>query len=282
MTIFLDIVKPYLKEKIKRIRDHSVAADRCMTNTLLSWVSLGRDEELSKAKRDLADQLLVKLESAQDKESDEKTFEHLMELLNDCKGAAAKKSKEKKYNDEGHFGPAMGNVIQQLEKVYRKFNESNLLDFPNDDEPLNLFRYFAALYYAQKIDDGYKISGLGKIAQNPKLTSFSELSEQKEQLIMKTLEECERDLGTLDSQHEDYPTTKKSRVWDWLDKLERANKELCEKHGSTLSLPITFALFSTINIQLPTLHPESGFLEECIIKAKKAIDPEHKSLELTV
>ncbi|KTC86941.1 hypothetical protein [Legionella brunensis] len=276
MTIFLDIAKPYMIEMIKEIRDKSVSADKSTTNALLGWISLGRDEELSKAKRDLADRLLIDLDSLKDQKDDAATYESLKKLVNDCKVAAAKKSKEKNY-DEGKFGPRMLRALQLLDNLFNKIKEAKLLDISHDEEPLNLFRYYAACYYAQKINDAHRISGISKLAQNPKLTTFSQLSESKEQAIIKTLAECELDLGTLDTQHVDYEETKKKRVLEWLDKLERANKKLCEEHGSTVSIPITFALFSTINIALPTLQPDSGFLEECIQKAKKSIDPEYTS-----
>ncbi|WED42785.1 hypothetical protein [Legionella cardiaca] len=276
MTVFLDIVKPYIVEMIKDIRDKSVSADNSTSNTILGWMSLGRDDELSKAKRDLADKLLIALDKFANEDSDKLTYENLRALLIKCKSDAAQKAKEKNY-DEGKFGPRMKRTIDLLDNLFAKFTEVKLLDIPHDDEPLNVFRYYAASYYAQKIHDGHRISGVSKLAQNPKLTTFSALSDSKEKLIIKTLNECESDLTTLDEKHVDIKENKKKRVLEWLDKLERANYELCTMHGSTISIPITFAFFSTINIALPTLHPDSGFLEECIKKAKNEIDPEYTS-----
>ncbi|ASQ47372.1 hypothetical protein [Legionella clemsonensis] len=276
MTIFLDITKPILKEAITAIRDKSVSADKSTANTLLNWISLGRDGELSKSKRDLADELLIKLHDLQHKEDDAATFEALKNLLLECKKEAAKKSREKNYG-EGKFGPRMQKVILLLENLYEKLKEAKITDTPHDNEPLNCFRFYAARYYAQKIHDSHNISAFGRFLQNPKLTYFVKLAEEKEALIVTILQACEKDLGTLDVEHDEYETTKKSRVLEWLSKLERANVDLCEKYGSTLSIPVSIALFSTINISLPTLQPDSGFLETCIRSAMDEIDPKYST-----
>ncbi|OCH98986.1 hypothetical protein A8135_09540 [Legionella jamestowniensis] len=276
MTIFLDVIKPILKEAITTIRDKSVSADKSTTNTLLSWISLGRDEDLSKSKRNLADDLLIKLHELENKENDAATFQALKNLLTECKKEAAKKSKEKNY-DEGKFGPRMQKVILLLDDLYEKLNKAKITDIPHDNEPLNRFRFYAARYYSQKIYDAYNLSFFARFIQNPKLTYFVKLAEEKETLIVTMLQGCEKDLGTLDVEHEEYENTKKSRVLEWLSKLERANEELCSKYGSTISIPIGLTIFSTINVSLPTLQPDSGFLETCIKNAMDEIDPHYST-----
>lgn len=280
MTIFLHIVKIFLKERIKKTRDHSVAADRTFQNITLGFIGLGRNPALAKSKRDLADELLVTLEGTQGRENDEENVKLLRILLTKCKDEAAEKSREKKY-DEGSFGPAMDNILLFLEKIHSKFEKYNLLNIPHDEEPLNIFRYYAGMYYTKKIDDELNVSTIGSLARNPKLTCFFELTQEKENLILITLEACEKDLDTLDQKHEHYQLTKKARVCESLDRLERHNKELCKKYSLSSDIPVSLSLFSSLNFRLPTLCPTEGFLEECILNAKHDIDPTYKAPSLS-
>lgn len=273
MTIFLEIAKQFLITEITTVRDNSVAADSSLGNSALSFFGLGRDETLSKAKRGLADELLTTIRNMADKESDEATLQELVAQITKCKKTAASKSDAKGY-DEGTFGPAMKEAISLVEEIFDKLKEVKLTNVASDKDPLNLFRYYAASYFAQKIDDARKLGALGSIAQHPKLSSFRKLTAEKEMLVIEMLQACEKDLETLNKELEGYPATRKSRVLEWLEKLQRANVALCKSYGSKISIPITFALFSTINLALPTLRPDSGFLEQCIQSAMHKIEPE--------
>lgn len=278
MTIFLDIAKLYLTAAIKKIKDDSTYADNSASNKFFNWLNFGRDKELSMVKRSVADKLLIHLEQISDDKTDEKTLEQLKKLLSESKDDAAEASHKKNYN-EGHFGSAIDNVTLVLEKLFKRIKKANLLNIPHDNEPLNIFRYYIATYYAQKIEDIDKMTMVQKLMQNPKLTSFYELSENKEELVTQTLAACEKDLQTLDAEHRQYKVTKKFRVLEWLDRLGRANDELCKQYSAHFHIPVYLA-FTSINIQLPSLHPNGGFLELCMHNARQAIDSTYSASKI--
>lgn len=279
MTIFLEIVKEFLGREITKVRDTSIEADVSVTNRLSSWVGYGRDIELSEKKRQAATDLLYEFRKMGDESNDLVSCNHLKVLIEYCKNLAKDAGGAKGY-DEGTFGPAMLSAGQLTQDLYAKLGKFKLLGIPHDDDPFNEFRYRMAYYYAQKLDD----SRTPSILNNPKITSSNEITHRKEQLVFKILTECEKDLQTLDIEHVDYISTRKNRVLEWIEKLSRENIALCKEYTSELAVPISLSFFSKVNVNVPSIGPDEGFLEYCLqaciaqINAKCVVEEKEQAL----
>lgn len=271
MTIFLEIVKKFLETEITKVRDSSVEADAGFCNTIVSFAGYGRDTELSSKKRQYAVDLLVDLRNMKDKDKDYTSCEYLKTLINGYKEKAKLASDLKNYN-EGTFGPAMQAAISLADDILKKLGAVSLLDIQHDDDPFNEFRYQMAHYFAQKVVDARTTSVVSTVMSNPKITSSIQVAKEKEALILRSLVDCEKDLKTLDIEHVDYVTTRKRRVLEKIKAMKEENVGVCKEHTTELSVPVLqFSFFSKVNLNVPTMGPEVGFLDECLNLAADAI-----------
>lgn len=279
MTIFVEIAVHFLSKEIESITQASSGLDMGLTNTIFSAVGYGRDTQLSEIKRGLAHELAFKMSQFKasetcDKEDDKKNKEALGKFIEQCREAAREESDSKGY-DEGTFGPSMLNLKVLLDELYRKFDNTSMLNILHDNDPLNQFRYHMAFYFAHKIyqarDPGY----LQRLTQNPQGLNLRELAESKQKMICHTLRKCGVALGALDKQHTDYQINCKQRVVDFLEELRRNNRELVSQHTTTLAVPLlSLSFFSQLSLKVGKVGPSIGFLDTCIQLAIKEIQPE--------
>lgn len=270
MTIFLDLAKSIIQGKLMSIIEKSTKADAGLINRGLSLFYLGRDTKLSRKKRELAQNLASKILYFVEGETDAESYAKLVSLIEACKEEARKKSSKKGY-DEGDFGPKITRLLQLLQKIYVKFEEAGILNVPNDGDPFNIFRFHAGRYIVQKLQDQKGI--IHTITHNPKLTAWAKLTEEKSNLLLKKLRECERDLDGLDTSHEEYNLNRRKCVFHCLSDLLYENTALCTEYGSSVKVPVTFSFIASLSVAIPTLAPENGFLETCVSDAKAAISP---------
>ena len=271
MTIFLEIVKKFLQAEITKVSETSVEADAGVGNSVVSMFGYGRDAELSKTKRECALTLLVQLAKMDDKKNDLLSCEELKLLVGECKKTAKIASDSKNYN-EGTFGPAMLTAINLVQNIYEKLAAVHLVDIQHNDDPFNEFRYHMAYYFAKKVADARDDSLYNIVKSNPKVTSSNLVAKEKEELIIAHLSLCEKDLKTLDIEHDHYEETHKARVLEWIDKLSRKNTAKCKEHTTELTVPlVTFSFLGNAKANLPSIGPDAGFLEECLKAAVKEI-----------
>lgn len=277
MTIFLEIAKEYLINDVTKLSDASVASDKSLSNTMFSMIGLGRDESLSKCKRELADILRTKIRTLESLESDEKNFAALNSFLSDCRDKAKESSGEKGYN-EGAFGPGMSHVSSLLKEIYDRFKAANLLDIAYEKDtdgprpPLTVFQYWAGVYLACKVKESCASqSPIKTLTHNPKVTSFYKLEKEKQDAVIKTIRECHQDLKTIKEDLDNYVEVCTKRVLESLQSLNRQNSELVEKYGTNIELPVTLSLFATATVSGPIIGPNAGKLEKCIKKAMKEL-----------
>lgn len=276
MTIFLEIVKKFLQTEITSVSETSVEADSGLGNSVVSLFGYGRDSELSKTKRECALTLLIELAKMKDKENDLLSCEQLKWLVGECKRTAKTASDLKNYN-EGTFGPAMLAAINLVQNIYEKLAAVNLLDIQHDDDPFNEFRYQMAYYFAQKVSDARNVGIVNTVISNPRLTSTIQIAKEKEALIIHSLSECYKDLQTLDIEHQDYATTRKKRVLEMIKTMREENGAVCKEHSTEIGVPIQLSFFSKVNVNVGTLGPDAGFLEE---RLKAAVDAIKKDMAL--
>lgn len=276
MTAFLDIIQKFLIPEIRGIIEKSVKADNSLTNQTLGFFGWGRDKELSEKKKDIGYELLPKIENMEDAGSDAETLQAIVSLLENAKTTAKKLSAEKYYG-EGKFGPRMQKAIDFINEAYEKLEQARLLDIPMDKDPLNQFSYHCAYYLVQKIDDTRNASLVDYYTQHPQISSIKKLSEEKEILVLTALNECKESLDVLNKEHPSYEEQRKKRVIETIDQVTIKNKKLCSSHGIQWEVPVSLSIFAALQVSLPTLHPDSGFLETCMTAALEEISAPTKT-----
>ncbi len=253
MTIFLEIAKQFLQREITELSEASYRADNSTMNTTLTFFGYGRNVELSSEKRTLLSSLHVEIGKLKDGKKDSNTLDSLQELIITCKKEGAGKSLDKKF-DEGSFGQGMQHLENIVRAIFDKLEKLQLIGVSHDADPLNSFRYFAALYCTQKIINLYKAATLERLVEHPQISSIRELAGEKEELITNTIEACIKDLDLLDKKHLRYNEARKDRVLNCIAQLQRDNVTLCEKFTSKL------------------FRPTVGYLGECLKQATTEIE----------
>ena len=233
MTLFSELVKHYLPMKIREISELSVAADR-------SYMSIIRNKGLARAKRDLIpmllSQLTVLLTAEEDEEiesikDDSDTFKSIHDLIQSCRAMAKDKSSAEGY-DEGTFGPAMQELIKLTQNIFEKLITLRLINVPFNHDPLNIFRFFIARYFVQKMIDTNDEGLLDRLVKNPKFTDLHKLSEAKMTLVLTTLQECTQALDCIDAHHPLYLEAKQKCVLTHIKQLRWDNRQLCNRYAT--------------------------------------------------
>lgn len=273
MTIFFDLARFFLIQRITEIHNKSSAADNSLRNTLVSRASLGllgRNTSLSQIKRNLAKDLISELKQIEGENNDTINLQLFKKFIEDYRKKAEKESKNKNCLP-GHFESAMGENLSFLTAFFEKSQLLNIINIPKDKDPLHIFYYFALFYFGLKLN---KLTIFEQIARNPRITTCSQLSTEKAECLVKHVEECRMDLETIRTDLPNYDQVRKIRVLECLNKLRRENEQLCENHKKFINIPVRVGGLSTVEITLPAMKPELGDLGKIIEKARTEINKE--------
>lgn len=264
MTIFLEIAQHFLQQQARTIVKASEEADRSMTNTVAGFFSMGRDLDLSAEKRALMDGVLRGIATQTDGETDAATLANFCQSLATTREAISKKSRERGY-PEGHVEAGLFSMERLLHTIYAKLMSLGLHDKPHDTNPLNIFRYFAALYCSQKIVDDLNADIWSRFKAHPNISSLRLIADQKEVLLTECLQSCTKELEAFDAEHESYGLAAEAHVLGSIAQLQRDNTALCEAGALKVS-PLAF-----VDIELKAFQPREGFLKECLQNAVDGI-----------
>ncbi|KTD62270.1 hypothetical protein [Legionella spiritensis] len=275
MTIFLDIAKQLVKEKLEAERRRSEStASGYITGFFV-------DKALSSEKQRIINDTILKISLLEDAGDDEINSENIEKLIDECKTEAKKKCSGKeiekdKIKDEGHHGRAMIKINGLLNGLYKRFNEENikLLNQSSDNDPFNVLCYWLGMYLAKReMILHYPESFLLSLFNIPALVN------EKEQLVLAKIAKCQVKLGRLDKHHDEYQDARRDCVAECLKELKDENEILCAKYAWTPKLPFDFVFLGQITFSMPEIGPDTGFLEMCLSKATQAIKPMVKAEE---
>lgn len=234
MTIFVEIGKQFLWHELTSARADSLKADASYRNYALGLFNLQRDSELSNQKRACLDELRDAILTFSTEQDDKKALEEFKELLTVFRSKNDKLA-EAKHSGEGITGQALLNAIALIQAIYDKLNDLKFLDIRKDKHPFSLFQYYAAYYFAKKISIKKKLNLLQNIAEQPKLSNLRLRAQEREKLIIESINECKIDLGRLDTKHSDYTKAIIRQVKAHIDRLNLNNEALCKKYGTLLN-----------------------------------------------
>ncbi|STX52903.1 coiled-coil protein [Legionella busanensis] len=226
--------------------------------------------EISLAPDNLDESILIGEKTFQDKA----IAEQIIKLLTDAKDEAKKICDALNY-DEGTFGPLILDNVKVINKFLEKLTDMQLQDVLDDSDPYNKFCFHMASYLFKNTLAELHSSTLDKITNNPKITNSRKLTREKEELVKEMIKTCKEDLDVLNKNHSKYRQHRQKCVLDNIGELKRRNVDKVNEYGINVSVPITFAFFSTLNINAPKLGPEAGTLNNCLTLAENEIRMEN-------
>ncbi|MGQ3889160.1 hypothetical protein ACQUW5_09040 [Legionella sp. CNM-1927-20] len=206
--------------------------------------------------------------------TDQAVADQIIKLLRDAKEEAKKISDALNY-DEGTFGPLILDAIEVIEKFLEKLDDMKLEDIPDNSDPYNKFCFHMANYLFKNTLAELHSSTLDKITNNPKITNSRKLTREKEALVKEMIKTCKEDLDGLDKNYSKYNQHRQKCVLDNIGELKRRNLSKVNEYGINVTVPVTFAFFSTFNISAPKLGPEAGMLNDCLTHAENEIRMEN-------
>lgn len=279
MTIFLEIAKQYLKEALTITTEKSVQADNSIWNIFGGMVGLGRDPAISASKRGTVMRCLIDVDIIVNQTNDNKTYLALSEMLENSMQKATEESERGGF-PTGLTEAGVTDAASMLKGLYKKFVSMDLTDVQNDNDPFNVFRYYAACYLAKKLVDDRKDSGLIKhLANDPRGLGGNLVTQDKERILKESMAKCIEKLQRLErvnagknSEDQDYHNARADIVVAELKDLRTNNIDLCEKSSVASKLPLVSFGFFSANVALPAVGPTKGSLEEAIAKALESIE----------
>ncbi|KTD19837.1 hypothetical protein [Legionella londiniensis] len=235
MTIFLDIAKTIIVEEVNTIIKNSLDQDQSVMNLSLTTFGLGRNPELSNTKRTLLEVLKKEIESIHDK-NDATALQTIKKCIENTLKQAKEESTKKGYNG-GNTGFALLLMIQSIDTIYKTLEEQELLNIPHDNQPLNVFYFFAALYIAKKISEKNTTGVVKSLVSNPNISRVNELAHLKESLLWEKIKSCKKELNTLDKKHEEYDLNVRKCVLRSIEELLKSNQQFCYEKKSLFYKP---------------------------------------------
>ncbi|KTD17805.1 hypothetical protein [Legionella jordanis] len=286
-TIFRDIVVFFVVHELRDEQSRAEAKNK-------SAFSIRRNTEFSQYKIDQAEKLKSEVLNLPGDKKDKQLLEDIRELVLNYKTTVAAECKRNKLG-EGKFGEALTKVISDVDVIYLTLKEKKLLDIhleidsqvePNYHlltseryvDPLHRFYYYAAFYFCHK-------------AVNPNNSWFTglldfllwnsvEVSEEKDDILLRSLHSCQNALDELDTKKERYAIARANRVLDFVQGVLRGNVAVCVNHAALKDgVPLVTGTLANVNIT-PTLKPTRGFLKYYMERAETEIERLKTKLEL--
>jgi hypothetical protein len=271
MTIFGEVARKVIHERVRAACTASADADISTSTTFFAQIGFARDLTLSKAKRELMiEKLLPDIDKPTNSVDDDTVCKHFQTLIRNCKNETLNKANSNPIKfGKGTTEPALDKLIMILQTIFDKLTDLNLLNIPNDQDPLNNFRYYVALYYAKKIAAD---SEAGSWDIN--LAKKIDLTRAQETLIVRALTTCTKNINKIDgdkklldqllekepSSQEDleHKEMRRSQIALSVSWLQQNNNDVCQR-------------FTPSTPGLAYFDPNDGILTRCLDEAVAAI-----------
>jgi hypothetical protein len=259
MSIFLEIAKLVILEKTTNIKNASKEADVSGLTQFRGFLSssLKRDTVLSAKKRDCLTALESKISELPTTEDDHDTLKQLKILVSMCITDTTDAAMEKEHS-RGETEPALESLSILLQTIFDKLESLSLLNIARDNDPLNIFRFFAADYYAKRIVKAHMPSLVSTVISHPSVLPTVTFEAQQEALVEASLISFARDVAAINTADPDYHGVKKRMLLGLMLNLAFENDELAAAH------PLLRGLVS----------PDSGLLKTCLKNARAEMTAE--------
>lgn len=256
MSIFLEIAKLVILEKTTNIKNASKEADVSGLTQFRGFLSssLKRDTVLSAKKRDCLTALESKISELPTTENDHETLKQLKILVSTCITDTTDAAMEKEHS-RGETEPALESLSILLQTIFDKLESLSLLNIARDNDPLNIFRFFAADYYAKRIVKAHMPSLVRTVISHPSVLPTVIFEAQQEALVEASLINFAKDVAAINTADTDYHGVKKRMLLGLMLNLAFENDELAAAHLLLRGL----------------VSPDSGLLKACLKNARAEI-----------
>ncbi|MBA4697438.1 MAG: hypothetical protein H2069_08655 [Legionella sp.] len=281
MTIFVDVILEQLEQEIAKIKTTSLSDDHSFGNRALSKCTnkaFGRNLSLAEIKRSLADNLLKDLLSLKEQAieknlKDERVYEKMREKILNCRREGAQKSADFA-SREGNFGLKLNKMSLFLDTAFDKLKEVDLLNIPHDDDPLNIFRYHASIYYRDKIFASVKEINLTQSVSNLTRHGFMRgniVGSAKDKLLCLTIQRCIQTFDELSEEKRHDPAVRARYLDMHLKLLEEENNQLCKRNALIRHVGFGYNLLGRFYMEVPNARPGVGQLGACIKSTREVL-----------
>ncbi len=240
-SIFVELCKQHLLNIIDTAIDESQAADQSVQNKVLSMAGWQRRPDLAENKRQYLRNLRKIIEAYNPTVIDDDTaLTFFNETLTTTRRSILALSKEKD-KSEGITGVALSKGLELIPAMIEELRHSLLLNIPYDNQPLHIFQYYAARYFATKVVSQIDASNLQQVAESMQLSNFKARERERSQAILEIISECKITIAALQMDLLHYEKLARLQVTTSIDRLKTADSQLTIKYGQLLA-KTTFAL----------------------------------------
>lgn len=253
MTIYFELVKRYLEEKLQEYIRNSEAKP--------SWSDI---PQLSDAKRQLARGLLSAIQNVESTD-DETTQKNLDTLLRTCVEKAIH-ANTSMGGSQGRLEALIDEARPWLERLLTKSAGNHLINIPHNNHPFSIFCQKMMKYFDHRIHvDLAEWRATNKFRQ---YLGFTIMPLEKETCIHKSVIACIAQLAGLAQNKKDYPQRVKTEVINALKSLKTDNSDVADGHGIPVSVPLFWGF---VKLPIGQLQLGDGFLGRCITEATEEI-----------
>lgn len=184
MTIFLELAKHFLIPRLQQVIGDLKEADAGWINTFRKTISMERNQLLSVEKQTMLESLIQKISTIQDADTDEETQENIEHLISTFRQQLLDKSLEYRIEDGGTTEPKLDALVGIVKDIFKSVTKLNVVDTPRNEDPLNCFKYFIGLYFAEKINARVSANLFNTVTRHPFFTNASSLSTATDQMLL--------------------------------------------------------------------------------------------------
>ena len=262
MSIFLALAKRVIIDKAHAICRASSAADSSLsTQAMRLFAPSVRNDELSARKRKLITTNLTQLDTLEESQTDERSFEQMRVMIKSWVRQAAAISTEFGYA-RGETETGLENLEAILQDIFDKLSEVGLINIAISSDPLYIVRNYFAEYFTGTITLLRDQSILVRATLNPLISSRITFATEQQALVNESLQQCLRHMDLLNNvrSHPNYLTNTKEIILFILKSLKEKNEALRLSHSKGM-LPGVSAI----------IQVDNGILDRCLQAAEAEI-----------
>lgn len=234
-SIFVEICKQHLLNIIDTAIDNSRSADQSFANQGLGYIGWQRNEQLAEDKRQHMKKLRAVIETYNPTIiNDDGAFSFFTEQLTSTKRIITASSKEKD-KSQGITGFALSKGLELIPAIAEQLRQTSLLNVPRDNEPLHLFQYYIAHYFATKVANQIDATVIQQVTESIQLSKFKSRERERERTILSIIADCKSTIAALPIDRFDYKKLVRLQVTTSIERLQTADAQLTTKYGALLT-----------------------------------------------
>ena len=285
MSIFLEIIQLLLVPKIDELHNSSQAADESYLNLGRTLLGYGRNIKVSQSKREqliLFKRSLMDLKDAETV-SDQDMLRSIKALTDKCLVNLREARSTELFFPESSTDQIIRSFLSLAEEIYAKLDQIKVLNIKHTEDPLTIFQYHIAYYFAKKIMDCTYPNIVEQIIAHPLVAQTGKLTANKEQFILHHVESvngeniegiipiCQKKLNDLQEEHAKLLESRQQIVMTHMTNIQLLNIQFYTRHSSQPLAPPSTSFFDRAYDASVHAHCVGGLLGQCLLAAASEI-----------